>query len=95
MALPAWKVVKMITPGHFLWFRSVRATGAAQTLAYGTWTLTGDTYTEVPSDGNGSDFNLIRAEDQVFHCELVGDKWYHTGTLSDGTSVDEVWVRVP
>ena len=92
--LHQWRVVKMVTPERFLWFRSDRFTGIAQTLAYGLWTLEDNVYTEVPTDGNGADFGLIRDQNQVFRCAMSEGKWHHTGTLSDGTSIDEVWVRV-
>ena len=29
-----------------------------------------------------------------FTCKIVGNRWYHTGALANGLTIEEIWERV-
>jgi hypothetical protein len=43
-------------------------------------------YEETPEYGISADFDLIKAEAQTFTWKVEGNKWYHNGKLSNGSS---------
>ncbi len=43
--------------------------------------------------GLGEDFKLLGGNPQSFTVKLEGDKWHHSGTLSTGLKLEEVWER--
>jgi len=40
------------------------------------------------------DLERLKGKLQSFRCKIVGNKWYHSGTLSNGGTIDEEWERV-
>ena len=60
----------------------------------GSYTLNGDSYQETPEYGFGNDFNVVKSKPQTFTCRVDGNKWYHSGALSNGLPIAEVWERV-
>ena len=60
----------------------------------GAYTLKGDEYVETPEYGLGSDLDLLKGKPQAFKWRIEGNKWHHTGKLSDGLTIEEVWERV-
>jgi hypothetical protein len=36
----------------------------------------------------------IRGQRQSYKCKVEGNKWYQTGTLSTGQTLEAVWERV-
>ncbi len=89
------KVLKHITPAQMVWVRVNPDTGVVTAMAGGAYSLKGDAYTETPDYGLGSDFQVVRGKTHSFTCKLEGDKWYHTGMLASGLTIEEVWQRVP
>ena len=47
-----------------------------------------------PEYGFGPDFQVIKGQRQSYKCKVEGNKWYQTGTLSTGQTLEEVWERV-
>jgi hypothetical protein len=60
----------------------------------GTYTLKGDEYVETPEYGVGDVLDQLKGKPQVFKWKIEGNKWYHTGKLSSGLTIEEVWERV-
>jgi hypothetical protein len=85
--------IKHVTPTQFMW-ATIDKDGTVTRAAGGPYTLKGDAYEETPEYGIGSDFELIKGKPQTFKWKVEGNKWYHTGKLSNGYVIDEVWERV-
>jgi hypothetical protein len=85
--------LKHVTPAQFMW-ASYDTDGKVTRAAGGSYTLKGETYEETPEYGISSDFEIIRGKAQTFTWKVEGDKWHHTGKLSNGLTIEEVWVRV-
>ena len=85
--------IKHVTPVQFMW-ASYGADGVVTRAAGGAYTLKGDAYQETPEYGISSDFDVVRGKPQTFTCRIDGNKWYHSGVLSNGLTIDEVWERV-
>jgi hypothetical protein len=93
--LPVTSVTyKHVTPVGFMWLSHEKDTGKVFRAAGGTYTLRGDTYTEKVEYGMGDDFDVIKNTQHPFMCKIEGDSWQHSGKLSNGTSIDEIWERV-
>jgi hypothetical protein len=91
---PQHRQVKIINETHFVWVTYVRQDGRPLLVGGGTYTFDGKTYKEkYEFGGPGLPAELVGKE-QVFTAELDGDKWTHSGTLSNDFRVDEVWRRV-
>jgi hypothetical protein len=85
--------LKHVTPTQFMWvwyYQDGKVTGGLG----GTYTLKGDQYVEIPEYGVGTILDALKGKPQEFKCKIEGDKWYHTGKLSGGMSIEEVWERV-
>lgn len=85
--------LKHVTPSQFMW-ASYDKDGKVTRAAGGGYTLKGDIYEETPEYGLSSDFEGIKGKAQTFTWKVEGNKWYHTGKLSSGLTIDEVWERV-
>lgn len=86
--------VKHVTPVQFMWARYDKD-GKVTSALGGSYTLKGQTYEEVPEYGVDEEMlNALKGKPQSFHWKIEGNKWHHTGKLSTGLSIDEVWVRV-
>jgi hypothetical protein len=91
---PEHRQVKIINQTHFVWVTYAREDGKPLLLAGGTYTFDGKIYKEkVEFGGPGLPAELVGKE-QTFTVELEGDKWTHSGTLSIGLRIEEVWRRV-
>jgi hypothetical protein len=84
---------KHITPTHWIWAFADPATKDISMAATGTYTLKDDTYLELPLYTVGQGVEGIRDKPQNFTWKIDGNKWYHTGTLSSGVKIEEVWER--
>lgn len=84
--------VKHVTPTQFMW-ASYDADGKVTRTAGGAYTLKGEVYEETPAYGLSADFDAIKGKPQTFKWRVEGNKWYHTGKLSNGLTIDEVWER--
>lgn len=86
---------KHVTPQGFMWLSYEKGTGKVFRAAGGTYTLRGNTYTEHIEYGLGDDYQVIRNSSSTFTVEVTGTRWHHTGRLANGTTLDEVWERLP
>jgi hypothetical protein len=85
--------LKHITPTHWMWAFIDPATKEITMAATGTYTLEGDKYVELPLYTLGQGVGDIRDKPQSFTWKIEGDKWFHTGTISTGVKLEEVWER--
>jgi len=59
----------------------------------GTYKYAGDSYIEIPEfafEGMGA----YVGKEQKFTVKIEGDKWIHSGVLSAGQKLEEIWKRV-
>ena len=92
--MSGYRQVKMLTGSHFAWATYERQTGMLVASAGGKYYFDGTTYIERPDFGSEPFLLDLVGKDQVFTARLDGDKWYHSGTLTNGTEVREVWNRL-
>lgn len=85
---------KHITPVGFIWLSHDRITKTITRAAGGTYTLSGNVYTEKIEYGIGSQYQVIRDTQPSFTATVDGDKWYHKGSLANGQTIDQIWERV-
>ena len=85
--------IKHVTPAQFLWLNYDKD-GQAKSGLGGPYTLDGDRYEETPEYGVGPIVPALKGKLQKFTWKVEGNKWYHTGQLSGGLTIEEVWERV-
>jgi hypothetical protein len=86
--------VKHVTPVQFIWALYDKDGKVVSALG-GSYTLKGDTYVEIPEYGVGEDqLAALKGKQQSFKWKIERNKWHHTGELSTGQPIEEVWVRV-
>lgn len=85
--------LKHITPTYWVWTHIDPKTKQVTMMAGGTYTLTDDSYVEIPRHGMGQAIEEILDKPQKFTWKIEGNKWYHVGELSNGTKLEEVWER--
>lgn len=85
--------IKHVTPTHFMW-ATYDNDGTVDSALGGPYTVTGDKYEETPEYGVGEVLSFLKAKPQTFTWKVEGTKWYHTGKLSSGLTIEEVWERV-
>ena len=85
--------LKLITETHFTWVQFDTTTKKSQSMAGGTYSLSGDTYTE-SIDFADSGMESYLGGKHSFTIRVEGDKFYLTGSLADGMRIEEVWQRV-
>jgi len=83
--------IKHVTPTQFAWLNYDKD-GKVDMALGGLYTLNGEKYEEIPEYGVG--FAAYIGKVQSFTWKVEGNKWYHTGKLSSGLLIDEVWERV-
>jgi len=86
-------MLKHVTPEQFMW-ATYDKDGMVTRAAGGSYTLKGETYEETPVYGISSDFDIIKGKAHTFTWKVEGNKWHHTGKLSNGLTIEEVWERV-
>jgi hypothetical protein len=87
------KRIKILNATHFIWIAYDADKKTAMSLAGGPYTLKGDDYVEKIEFGV-PDTSELFGKDQKFSAKVEGDKWIHTGTLSNGLKLSEIWKRV-
>jgi hypothetical protein len=87
------KRVKIVNATHFIWLAYDAQKKVPENFAGGTYTLVGDDYVEKIEFGSAETSELF-GKDQKFKAKVEGDKWTHTGTLSSGLKLSEIWKRV-
>jgi len=85
--------LKHVTPTQFMW-TSFDKEGKVYRAAGGPYTIKDDQYEETPEYGLSTDFSGLKAKAQTFRWKVEGNTWYHTGKLSSGLTLEEVWERV-
>jgi hypothetical protein len=86
--------VKHVTPVEFMWAWYDKD-GKVTSALGGSYTLRGDAYEEVPEYGVGEKLlKALKGKPQSFTWKIEGNKWHHTGKLSSGQTIEEVWERV-
>ena len=85
--------LKHVTPAQFMW-ALYDGEGKVVAALGGSYTLKGNEYVETPEYGVGDVLEQLKGKPQAFTWKVEGDKWHHTGKLSTGLSIEEVWVRV-
>ena len=78
----------------FIFMLVVIAPDRALSQSGGSYTLKGDDYVETPEYGLGDTLDQLKGKPQEFKGKVEGNKWHHTGKLSSGTTIEEVWERV-
>jgi hypothetical protein len=86
-------VLKHVTPTQFMW-AIYDKDGKVLACLGGTYTLKGEDYVETPEYGIGDVLEQLKGKPQEFKWKIEGNKWHHTGKLSTGLSIEEVWERV-
>lgn len=87
------RALKFITPTHFIWAHFDPKTKKISNSMGGTYSLSGSTYVEKPEFAFEGMEEFV-GKVQKFTVRIEGDKWIHSGELSNGTKLEEVWRRV-
>ena len=85
---------KQITPVAFIGLSYDKITRRISRAAGGTYTLSGNVYTEKIEYGIGSQSEVIRNSQTSFTANVDGDKWYRKGRLANGQTIEQIWERV-
>jgi len=85
--------IKHITPTHYMW-ATYDKDGNVTRAGGGPYTIKDGVMESTPEYGFGSDFQAIKGARQTYKCRIEGNKWYQSGTLSTGQSLEEVWERI-
>jgi hypothetical protein len=86
-------MLKHVTPSHFMW-AIYDKDGKVMSALGGPCTLKGEDYEETPEYGIGDVLEQLKGKPQQFKWKVEGNKWHHTGKLSSGLTIEEVWERV-
>jgi hypothetical protein len=88
------KEIKLMTKGHFVWVVYDLKKRIPSSSGGGTYSLSQDDYRERLEFGTTRASALIGKE-QSLRSSIEGDRMIESGTLSDGTRIEEVWQRLP
>ena len=88
-----WTMLKHVTTTHFMW-ATYDGEGKVSRALGGPYSMNGTKYEELPEYGVGNVLQLLKGKPQPFDWKVEGNKWYHNGKLSSGTTIEEVWERV-
>ena len=91
-ASPGQRHIKLITETYFTWIITDTITKKVYSAAGGTYTLSGNTYTESIDFGLGMDTYL--GHKHIFTIKVEGDMFFLSGSLADGLKIEEIWQRV-
>jgi hypothetical protein len=86
-------MLKHVTPEQFTWLR-YGSDGKVTDIAGGGCTFKANQYEETPDYGLGESFDVIKGKTHSFEWKVEGNKWYHSGKLANGLTIEEVWERV-
>lgn len=85
-------VLKHITPTDFI-FVYYDQQGLITVAGGGRYTLHANHYAETVEYGVGEGMAPYIGKTEEFTLRIDGSRWYHSGTETDGTKVEEVWER--
>jgi hypothetical protein len=86
--------LKHVTRTHFTVVSYNAQSKEVTRVGGGSYSLQGKSYTEKVDYALGTSFVNLLGKEQSFTWELQGDRWIHSGTLSSGLKIEEVWERV-
>jgi hypothetical protein len=90
-----WKVISSTLPDGFTQVKHVTPVQFMMNGLGGSYTLKGDVYVEIPEYGVGEEqLEVLKGKPQSFKWKIEAHKWHHTGKLSTGQPIKEVWERV-
>lgn len=87
-------VLKHVTPSDFI-FVYYNQQGLITVAGGGRYTLSGNHYAESVEYGVGEGIAPYIGKTEAFTLRIDGQRWYHSGTETDGTVVEEIWERAP
>ncbi|MBV9868040.1 MAG: hypothetical protein JO316_22005 [Abitibacteriaceae bacterium] len=87
-------MLKHITPSHWSMVTYDAKSGQVTRVAGGTYLLKGNVYQENVQYGLGRDIKGLIGKPQIFNDQVTATRWHHTGRLSQGERIEELWVRV-
>lgn len=87
------KSLKFVTGTHFIWVWVDPKTKKITTSMGGRCQQKGDAYIETPEFATEG-MEAYLGKEQKFTAKLEGDQWTHSGQLSEGQKIEEVWKRV-
>jgi hypothetical protein len=85
--------LKHVTATHFTVITYEGESKKVTIAGGGPYSLQGSAYKETVDHAMGSLANLLGKE-QSFTLKMDGDRWTHSGTLSNGQQIEEIWERV-
>lgn len=85
--------MKHITSAAFV-LTAYDGNGEISRVIGGKYKLEGENYLETPAYGSGRDFQIVKGKSQSFTWKVKGNKWLHSGKLTDGTEIEEIWQKV-
>lgn len=85
-------ILKHVTPTDFV-FVYYDQQGQVTVVGGGPCRMDGSRYEETVEYGLGAGMKPYLGKTQVFTLRIEGGRWYHSGTESDGTVIEEVWER--
>ena len=85
--------LKHVTPTHYMWVTFDKDGQVTRTQG-GPYVFDGGVLKSTPEYGLGREFEAIKEKQQLFKVKFDGNRWTQSGTLSTGTTLEEVWERV-
>ncbi len=85
--------VKLFTDTHFTWVEFDTTSKKVESVAGGTWSLMGETYTESTEWVDPSMAAYVGGTN-TFTVRVNGDKFTQSGAIANGIKIEEVWQRV-
>jgi hypothetical protein len=85
--------LKHVTPTHYMWVTFDKDGEVTRTQG-GPYVFDGGVLKSTPEYGLGREFEPIKGKQQLFKVKFDGNRWTQSGTLSTGTTLEEVWERV-
>jgi hypothetical protein len=85
--------LKHVTPTHYTWLTFGKDGQTTRTQG-GPYEFDGEVLKSTPEYGMGPGFEAIKGKVQSFEIKFHGERFFQNGTLSTGTTLEEVWERV-
>jgi hypothetical protein len=87
--------IKHITPVHIIWIGYQPEQRQIFRSSGGSWTIRDGKYSETMRYGIGENFREKSfGKSFSFDCRFEGNKWIQSGTMPDGTVLEEIWQRI-
>ena len=85
--------IKLISGTHFVWVVYETKKQKPIGVGGGTCARRGDQYTERLEFGDSRTKGML-GKSQEFHVVIAGQMWQHSGIMTDGLPIEELWKRV-